>query len=121
MKNLEVDDRELVRIEAIINSMTQKERVNPDIISGSRKKRIAAGSGTQVQDVNRLLKQHKQLSQAAPRILEINPGRALIKALAGMDLGPAHIDVGKLTVKYQESGNGGDLIQFLQREVVVVA
>jgi signal recognition particle subunit SRP54 len=52
----QVNDKELGKLEAIINSMTAKERRKPDIIKGSRKKRIAAGSGTQIQDVNRLLK-----------------------------------------------------------------
>lgn len=60
MKGLEVDDREMARTEAIINSMTKKERVNPDIINASRRKRIAAGSGTTIQDVNRLLKNFEQ-------------------------------------------------------------
>ena len=55
-----IDDREFVRMEAMINSMTVQERRFPDIIKGSRKRRIAAGSGTQVQDVNRLLKQFLQ-------------------------------------------------------------
>ena len=45
------------KIEAIINSMTKKERFNPEIINGSRKRRIAAGSGTQIRDINQLLKQ----------------------------------------------------------------
>jgi len=57
MKNMEVDEKDLKHIEAIIQSMTKEERQNPEIISGSRKKRIALGSGTKVQDVNRLLKQ----------------------------------------------------------------
>ena len=61
MKNLEVDDRELVRIEAIINSMTAAERRNHGIINGSRRRRIAGGSGTRVQDVNRLLKNYTQV------------------------------------------------------------
>ena len=56
-KGIEVDDSGLDRIEAIINSMTQKERIQPSIIDGSRRKRIAKGSGTSVQDVNQLLKQ----------------------------------------------------------------
>jgi len=63
LKNLQVDDRELGRIEAIINSMTRDERVNPDIIDGSRRRRIARGSGTRPQDVNRLVKQFKQTRQ----------------------------------------------------------
>ncbi len=55
-----VDEKEFVRLEAMINSMTAHERRCPDVIKGSRKRRIAAGSGTQVQDVNRLLKQFQQ-------------------------------------------------------------
>ncbi|KPA15944.1 Signal recognition particle protein [Candidatus Magnetomorum sp. HK-1] len=61
MKNMEVDDYELVRIEAIINSMTRQERYQPNVINGSRRKRIARGSGTSVQDVNRLLKNYSQV------------------------------------------------------------
>jgi len=57
MKNLQVDDTALVRVEAIINSMTVEERRSPQVINGSRRKRIARGSGTSVQDVNRLLNQ----------------------------------------------------------------
>lgn len=59
----QVNDKELGKLEAIINSMTAKERRRPDIIKGSRKKRIAAGSGTQIQDVNRLLKQFTQMQK----------------------------------------------------------
>ncbi|MGD9330926.1 MAG: signal recognition particle protein [Desulfobacterales bacterium] len=61
MKHLSVDDGELVKIEAIINSMTRKERRNHGIINGSRRKRIAKGSGTRVQDVNSLLKNYTQV------------------------------------------------------------
>jgi signal recognition particle subunit SRP54 len=60
MKGLQVDDKEMARTEAIIHSMTKKERVNPDIINASRRKRIAAGSGTTIQDVNKLLKNFEQ-------------------------------------------------------------
>jgi len=59
----QVNDRQMSRMEAIINSMTPRERRLPDIINGSRKRRIAAGSGTQVQDVNRLLKQFTQMQK----------------------------------------------------------
>lgn len=59
----QVNDRQILRMEAIINSMTPKERRLPDIINGSRKRRIASGSGTQVQDVNRLLKQFTQMQK----------------------------------------------------------
>ena len=61
MKNLKVDDGELVRVEAMINSMTTQERHKHNIINGSRRKRIAKGSGTRVQDVNRLLKNYTQV------------------------------------------------------------
>ena len=61
MKNLDVDENEFVRIEAIINSMTPRERQQHTIINGSRRKRIAKGSGTRVQDVNQLLKNYTQL------------------------------------------------------------
>jgi len=57
VKESDVDENELKKIEAIINSMTKKERINPDVINGSRKRRIAAGSGTTTTDVNQLLKQ----------------------------------------------------------------
>jgi len=57
------DGRQLARIEGIINSMTKKERANPDIIKATRKRRIAAGAGVQVQEVNRLLKQFEQMQQ----------------------------------------------------------
>lgn len=60
LKGMEVDDKELVKVEAIIHSMTKKERANPDIINGSRRKRIAAGSGTSIQDVNRVMKNFEQ-------------------------------------------------------------
>jgi signal recognition particle subunit SRP54 len=59
----QLDDRQVRRMEAIINSMTPTERRKPDLLNGSRKRRIAAGSGTQVQDVNRLLKQFEQLQR----------------------------------------------------------
>jgi signal recognition particle subunit SRP54 len=60
LKGLEVDEKELVKVEAIIKSMTKKERINPDIINGSRRKRIAAGSGTSIQDVNKVMKGFEQ-------------------------------------------------------------
>ncbi len=61
LKNMDVDDGELVKIEAIINSMTRQERRQHNIINGSRRKRIANGSGTSVQDVNKLLKNYSQV------------------------------------------------------------
>ncbi len=61
VKNLKVDEREFVRTEAIINSMTRQERANHNILNGSRRKRIAQGSGTTVADVNRVIKQYVEL------------------------------------------------------------
>ncbi len=63
LKNAEIDENQMAKIEAIILSMTKKERLYPDIINGSRRKRIAAGSGTSVEDVNKLLKQFDQMKK----------------------------------------------------------
>lgn len=68
MKGVDVDDRQLVKIEAIINSMTLKERRNHSIINGSRRKRIAMGSGTRVQDVNRLIKDYTQMMKMMKKL-----------------------------------------------------
>jgi signal recognition particle subunit SRP54 len=68
LKNLDVDETEFVRIEAIINSMTHRERQQHTIINGSRRRRIAAGSGTRVQDVNRLLKNYAQMLKMLKKI-----------------------------------------------------
>ncbi|MBS3754917.1 MAG: signal recognition particle protein [Desulfobacterales bacterium] len=68
LSKMEVDDRELVRIEAIINSMTPAERRNHNILNGSRRKRIAKGSGTRVQDVNKLLKNYTQVLKMMKKI-----------------------------------------------------
>ena len=64
----QMDDRQIRRMIAIIDSMTPHERRFPKVINGSRKRRIAAGSGTQVQDVNRLLKQHAQMQKMMKRM-----------------------------------------------------
>lgn len=68
LKGAEVDDRLLVRSEAIVNSMTLEERRRPDIIDGSRRRRIARGSGTTVQDVNKLLRDFDQVRQMFKRL-----------------------------------------------------
>jgi signal recognition particle subunit SRP54 len=68
MKNFEVDDSQLVRIEAIINSMTPQERRQHNMINGSRRKRIAKGSGTKVQDVNQLLKNYTQVMKMMKKL-----------------------------------------------------
>ncbi|MEW6109330.1 MAG: signal recognition particle protein [Nitrospirota bacterium] len=63
VKNLNVDEREFVKVEAIINSMTKKERTNHNLLNGSRRKRIAIGSGTSVSDVNKVIKQYVELKK----------------------------------------------------------
>jgi signal recognition particle subunit SRP54 len=73
MPGVQPDEKELVRIEAIINSMTLKERRDHTILNGSRRKRIAKGSGTSVQDVNRLLKQYVQARQMMKKIQKMGP------------------------------------------------
>jgi len=61
LKDAKIDERQLARTEAIIRSMTMKERERPEVINASRKQRIAKGSGTTVEDVNKLLKQFEQM------------------------------------------------------------
>ena len=63
IKNINVDDKAFVKVEAIINSMTSEERSTPKILNGTRRKRIARGSGTSVQDVNRLIKQFNEMQK----------------------------------------------------------
>lgn len=72
LRNVDIDEKELVKIEAIINSMTPEERRKPQIINASRKRRIAMGSGTTVQDVNRLLKQFEEMQKL---LKQLNRGR----------------------------------------------
>jgi signal recognition particle subunit SRP54 len=79
----QVNDKELAKLEAIINSMTAKERRKPDIIKGSRKKRIAAGSGTQIQDVNRLLKQFTQMQKMMKKMGSKGGMAKMMRGLGG--------------------------------------
>ncbi len=77
-----VDDKDFRRMEAIINSMTMKERRRPALIKGSRKRRIAGGSGTEVQDVNRLLKQFTQMQKMMKQFQKGGMGK-MMRALKG--------------------------------------
>lgn len=79
----QLDDKMTVRMEAIINSMTPKEREYPDLIKGSRKRRIAAGSGTQVQDVNKLLKQFMQMQKMMKKMKGGGMAK-MMRSLGGM-------------------------------------
>jgi signal recognition particle subunit SRP54 len=75
IKNLNVDEKEFVKVEAIINSMTKKERKDHSIINGSRRRRIAVGSGTTVSDVNRVIKQYVELR----KMLKMFKGKKMVK------------------------------------------
>jgi signal recognition particle subunit SRP54 len=83
----QVNDRQMSRMEAIINSMTPKERRLPDIINGSRKRRIASGSGTQVQDVNRLLKQFTQMQKMMKKMRKGGMAKMMRQFKGGMPPG----------------------------------
>lgn len=78
-----VDDSKFRQMEAIINSMTPRERSNPDVLNGSRKRRITVGSGTQIQDLNRLLKQHKQMQKVMKKMKGGNMAN-MMRGLGGM-------------------------------------
>ncbi|MCX8010163.1 MAG: signal recognition particle protein, partial [Ignavibacteria bacterium] len=68
LKDVQVDEKVFVRIEAIINSMTKEERKKPQILNGSRRKRIAKGSGTSIQEVNKLIKQFEEMQKMMKRV-----------------------------------------------------
>ena len=78
-----LDEREYRRMDAIINSMTPQERRFPDVIDPSRKRRIAAGSGTGVQDVNRLLKQHRQMQKTMKKVARKGGMQRMMRGLEG--------------------------------------
>ena len=80
----QMDDKVLVRMEAIINSMTLKERAKPEIIKGSRKRRIAAGCGMQVQDVNRLLKQFDDMQRMMKKMKSKGGMMKMMRGMKGM-------------------------------------
>ena len=83
MSKAKIDEKQLKRQEAVILAMTPKERRNPDLIHASRKKRIAAGSGTQVQEVNKLLKQHADMLKMMKRVNKLGE-KGFMRSLGGM-------------------------------------
>ena len=87
MSKAKIDEGQLKRQEAIILSMTPKERRNPDVIHASRKKRIAKGSGVQVQDVNKLLKQHADMLKMMKRVNKLGD-KGFMRSLGGMGMPP---------------------------------
>ncbi|MCC6912537.1 MAG: signal recognition particle protein [Rhodospirillaceae bacterium] len=82
LKSADLDPKQFKRLEAIIQSMTPKERRNPDLIKASRKQRIAAGSGTSVPEVNKLLKQHQQMETVMKRMKKMG-GLGALGAMMG--------------------------------------
>lgn len=81
LRDVDIDDRQMLRVEAIIKSMTAKERSKPDIIGGSRKRRIAAGSGTKVEDVNKLLRQYEQMKKMFKQMTAKGGKRRLMRGM----------------------------------------
>jgi signal recognition particle subunit SRP54 len=75
LKNIQVDEKQISHVEAIIKSMTKKEKVQPEIINAGRKKRIAKGSGTSVQEVNRLLKQFEDMKKMMKQMSNMQKGK----------------------------------------------
>lgn len=85
IKNVDIDDKELVKVEAIIQSMTKDERKNPGLLNGSRRKRIARGSGNSIQNVNRLLKQFKDM-QKMMKMFRGKGGKNLLQGLGNLKM-----------------------------------
>lgn len=83
LKGIDIDDNAFKGIEAIIHSMTPEERTSPSILNGSRKKRIAKGSGTSVQEVNQLLKQFTQMSKMM-KMMQGGGGRKMMQMMQGL-------------------------------------
>ena len=79
----QVNEKEFIKLGAIIDSMTRKEKINPDIINGSRKKRIAGGSGTQIQDINKLLKQFKQMQKMMKKFSSKGGMAKMLRGMGG--------------------------------------
>jgi signal recognition particle subunit SRP54 len=87
MAQSNMDDKVLVHMDAIIGSMTAKERARPELMNAKRKKRVAAGSGTQVQDVNKLLKMHQEMGRAMKQIKKMGGLKGLGALLGGGGMG----------------------------------
>jgi signal recognition particle subunit SRP54 len=84
-KGLDIDDDAFKHIEAIIYSMTPKERSNPKVIDQSRKKRIASGSGREIQEVNKLIKQFDQMSKMM-KMMQGAKGRNMMQMMQNMNM-----------------------------------
>lgn len=87
LRDVDIDDRQMLRVEAIITSMTKKERSKPDIINASRRKRIAAGAGVKVEDVNKLLRQYEQMKKMFKQMNTKGGKRNLMRGMRNGGLG----------------------------------
>jgi signal recognition particle subunit SRP54 len=111
------DDRMLRRQIALINSMTKKERANPDLLQASRKKRIAQGAGLEVAELNRLLKQHKQMADMMKKMGKGGMMKQVAKAMMGKgggmpdlkNMDPAQLEEAARAMKSGMPGLGGGM------------
>lgn len=87
LRDVDIDDRQMLRIEAVIKSMTKKERAKPDIINASRRRRIAAGAGVKVEDVNKLLRQYEQMKKMFRQMNTKGGKRNLMRGMRNNRLG----------------------------------
>ncbi len=87
IKDMDIDDKQMQRVEAIITSMTAKERAKPEILNASRRKRIAAGCGQKVEDVNRLMNQYEQMKKMFKQMNSKGGKRGLFKGMRGLPQG----------------------------------
>ncbi len=122
MQQSGMDDKVLVRMEAIIGSMTSKERANPALLNAKRKIRVAKGSGTQVQDVNKVLKMHLEMSKAMKQIKKMGglKGLAAMFGKGGLDaampgLGGQGLGAGAGGLPGLGGPGGPDLSKFLKK------
>ena len=86
MKDAKIDEKVLAHTEAIIHAMTPRERMKPDIINASRKKRIAAGSGTSVEEVNKVLRQFEQMLKMMKQFSDMGKSKKGMKMLGRMKM-----------------------------------
>ncbi|MER2142076.1 MAG: signal recognition particle protein, partial [Priestia megaterium] len=85
LENAKVDEKQMDRVEAIIYSMTTQEKTTPEIINGPRKKRIAKGSGTSIQDINRLLKQFEDMKKMMKQMTNMQQKGKKKMKMPGLD------------------------------------
>ena len=85
LRNADIDEKQMTKVEAIIQSMTKKERTTPKILNGSRRKRIARGSGNSIQDVNRLIKQFTEMQKMMKK-LSSKSAQGMLKNIKGLKL-----------------------------------